>query len=102
MTGFRSRADVITAWQTHWQHKTQGAPMSDQPVYTFDEWRVLMARRECATHGHDFDVLQKMGGEPYMVLCGRCGQKWSVQQSNSLSVNSDQETPDDRTRAAGT
>lgn len=68
--------------------------MSDEPKYTLEEARQVMARRECAMHGHDFDVLQKMGGEPYMVLCSRCGRSWQLAATlaDMLAQDDEEET----------
>lgn len=52
--------------------------MTDEPTYTLDEARRVLARRECGAHGHDWTVLQKMTGVPYLVCCGRCGDTYPV------------------------
>jgi hypothetical protein len=57
--------------------------MNDQAkTYTLTEAQKELARRECATHGHDWDVVVKFGGDPTHVLCSNCGRSWTVAGSN--------------------
>lgn len=48
--------------------------MSDEPTYTLDEARRVMALRECATYGHEWNVVQNLQ-RPRRLVCDRCG--WS-------------------------
>lgn len=57
--------------------------MTEQRQFTLAEARLELQRRECAHHGHDFDILQR-AGEPFRLICP-CGRTWSV--------TSDQEVP---------
>jgi hypothetical protein len=47
-------------------------------TYTLSEATAELARRECAAHGHDFDIISTGAGEPIKLRCGRCGRSWGV------------------------
>ena len=49
--------------------------MSDEPTYTLDEARRVMALRECSDYGHDWNIIENMAQGPLRFSCGRCG--WS-------------------------
>jgi len=48
-------------------------------LYTLEEARREMARRECAGFGHDLDIVYQ-GAEPVRLVCGRgCGHRgWTI------------------------
>lgn len=51
----------------------------DEPRYTLDEARRLLAERECAIHGHSWDVITRDGG-PHSLICSNCGEARRVLQ----------------------
>jgi hypothetical protein len=51
----------------------------DTKTYTLEHARRELARRECAHHGHDWDVLQGFGCAPHMILCARSGESHAIQ-----------------------
>lgn len=53
---------------------TQSTENDASPLMTEAEWRQQVARKECATYGHDWRVIETMGG-PVALVCDRpCGQ----------------------------
>lgn len=54
--------------------------MSDwQPKYSLNEAERLLAERECAMHGHDFEhVVDAMTQEPSILVCARCRRTWNI------------------------
>lgn len=57
--------------------------MSEQ-TYTLNEAQAELARRECAAHGHSFQIIQTGEGEPIKLWCDRCGRSWKVTDAVSL------------------
>lgn len=51
------------------------------PVGAVTNEDIMRVRRwECATHGHDLEVLTMLGtNDPKSVICGRCGESWAVE-----------------------
>lgn len=53
--------------------------MTSEQTYTLMEARRKLARLECAAHGHDWTVIEKMSG-PTHIRCERCGESRKVEQ----------------------
>lgn len=51
--------------------------MSEPERYTLDEARALLAKRECASHGHFWDVIETVG-RPLCIVCDTCGVSYGV------------------------
>ena len=47
--------------------------------YTLEEARREFARRECANHGHSWNVIQSVGGGPMRIVCESCGWSGAVE-----------------------
>lgn len=47
-------------------------------TYTLEEARRELARKECSTHGHAWDVIGGLDGIPRRVLCTTCGASYRV------------------------
>ena len=46
-----------------------------EPTYTLEEAERELAKRECAAHGHSWDVIENMAEGPLRIVCVQCG--WS-------------------------
>ena len=63
--------------------------MSDGQTYTLDEARKVLAKQECGAFGHDWEIsTTKLGSEPRLLLCSRCGRSWSVHAPLTLDGKS--------------
>lgn len=54
-----------------------------EPTYTLAEAKAFLARKECATWGHDYEHMLDQTyprdcSKLLAVGCGRCGQTWNV------------------------
>jgi hypothetical protein len=62
--------------------------MSDE-MYSLDDARAELLRRECAAEGHDYEVIavRTLGnaGHPIDVRCTRCGQHWPIPRTQEDS-----------------
>lgn len=47
-------------------------------VPSLPEARRLVARSECAAHGHSWDVLSTLDGIPRRIMCGSCAATYPV------------------------
>ncbi|WP_433357777.1 hypothetical protein ACQP25_44365 (plasmid) [Microtetraspora malaysiensis] len=48
-------------------------------LYTLEEARAEMARRECTAHGHDFEhIIDTRTADPVRLFCPRCKTTWTV------------------------
>lgn len=51
-------------------------------VYTLDEAKDELARKECARNGHDYRVISTKtfggAGRPLSVVCDECGEHWKI------------------------
>lgn len=53
--------------------------MPGETLYTLTEARAEIARRECALHGHDFNIICVTGSlDPVALVCERCGRTLQV------------------------
>jgi len=52
--------------------------MSEPRRYSLDEARRELARRECAMLGHDWAIVERLGGWPGSVICERCAESHHV------------------------
>jgi hypothetical protein len=52
----------------------------EEQRYTLEEAQELLARRECAIHGHSYSIICIDGiNAPTAVQCDKCGETWKVQ-----------------------
>jgi 6-pyruvoyl-tetrahydropterin synthase len=52
---------------------------SAERLYTLEDAQRELAQRECVLHGHNFDVIVKLGSaDPHLVICMRCGRSWGI------------------------
>lgn len=57
--------------------------MPTEPRYTLSEAQAELARRDCDTYEHMYDVISDRtmdnpAGRPLSVRCHRCGKHWTV------------------------
>jgi hypothetical protein len=50
----------------------------DERRYTLAEAAQTLRERECATHGHRWDVIETLGHGPTGILCSNCGRSYPV------------------------
>lgn len=51
----------------------------DAQLFTLDDAARELKRRECAHHGHDFEIIRTVDSDgPRSVICERCGKSWRV------------------------
>lgn len=60
--------------------------MGDEPRYTLDEARAVLAARDCASHGHDLDEVRTLAGETLWVCCTRCPARFVPVGGDGLPV----------------
>lgn len=58
--------------------------MTGERTYTLDEAAAELARRECAAHGHSWNVVQDAAGCPVRVFCDNCGVGGAVTMGAAL------------------
>lgn len=47
-------------------------------TYTLDEARALLGQQECATVGHDWEIVATAFGVPVNILCSRCHVAYAI------------------------
>lgn len=52
--------------------------LGGEKLYTLDEARDEIARRECSVIGHSYEKIVTFQGTPTALLCERCGDGWMV------------------------
>jgi hypothetical protein len=52
---------------------------AEEQRYTIEEAVREIALRDCVLHGHDYEIITRMGeNRPHLVYCSRCGESWLV------------------------
>lgn len=65
-----------------------------EPTYTLDQAARILRERECAMHGHDWEIIMDGMGQPLTILCGRCSVSWAVVKKYPMDAQRTREPRD--------
>lgn len=71
--------------------------MTDEPRYTLDEARALLAAQDCASNGHSLNEVRTGAGDTLWVYCDRCPARFVPAAENTA-----RELPADATTSSWT